>query len=121
MGVKETEKKLLALDEEEQDDLEISGFTEKKMIEMLREREEKVREEYTNMIELFWIFLRGMETKINIKEDVLDKINVVDGYKIWNKLHNSTLKPYWETTSLLEKSQSDLYRVIIASLGEEEV
>ena len=53
-------------------------------------------EDKQNLIELFWVYLRNIESRTKPSEDILDKIAVEDGYKIWNKIHNSKLKARWE-------------------------
>ena len=52
----------------------------------------KFYENYQNLLELFWVLLRNTEVHLK-KEDILDKINVEDSYKLWNKIHNTNLIP----------------------------
>jgi len=55
-----------------------------------------VEEDFENMRDLFWAMLRTLEGKVKPDEDILDKRDVEAGYRIWNKIFKSNLKPRWE-------------------------
>jgi len=58
------------------------------------ETEEDIQD-IQNLVEMFWIFLRNIESKV--KEDsVLDKREVEAGYRLWNKLAGTDYKAQWE-------------------------
>jgi hypothetical protein len=44
--------------------------------------------------ELFWQMLRYLEVHTK-PEDILIRRDIEDGYKLWNKLHNTDMKPSW--------------------------
>jgi len=57
-----------------------------------KNKDSEFYENYQNLLELFWVLLRNTEVHLK-KEDILDKINVEDSYKLWNKIHNTNLIP----------------------------
>lgn len=44
--------------------------------------------------ELFWQMLRYLEVHTK-PEDILIRRDIEDGYKLWNKLHNTNMEPRW--------------------------
>lgn len=53
-------------------------------------------EDGRNLIELFWQMLRTIESHTNPQENILDKIQVEDAYKLWNRINKQNLKPRWQ-------------------------
>ena len=56
----------------------------------------KEQENYQDLIELFWQYLQNIESRTKPEEDVLDKMAVEDGYKLWNRLYHTNIKPRWQ-------------------------
>jgi hypothetical protein len=54
------------------------------------------QDDHQNLMELFWQYLQNIESRTKPEEDILDKIAVEDGYKLWNRLSNGKLKPRWQ-------------------------
>lgn len=57
-----------------------------------KERAENL-EDLQNM---YWYLLRVVEENCRITGDVIDKHNVNNAYKIWNRIEKTDLKPVWE-------------------------
>lgn len=67
------------------------------VMKQLLDLKEIVREgakEKKDLLDLFWIFLRTLEMKAT-EEDWLDRKNIEDGYKLWNRIMKQELKPSW--------------------------
>lgn len=53
-------------------------------------------EELENLQDMYWYLLMVVEENCRVTNDIIDKHNVSNAYKIWNRIEKTDLKPAWE-------------------------
>lgn len=51
----------------------------------------------SDVMDVYWIILQTLESKVDTKKDILDKIQVEQAYDLLNDIGYTKHRPIWET------------------------